>query len=325
MRATGADAAGGTRHVRYGPDMRAVRFSSFGGPEVLEIVDVPEPRPGPGQVRIAVRAAAVNPYDWKVRRGYMAGGATAPDAAMGLGSDVAGVVDEVAADVTAFAVGDEVLGSTAGPAYAEQALANVADLVSRPAAVPWPVAGGLAGTGRTAYRTLKLLQVGPGETLLVHGAAGGVGFVAVQLAAAEGVRVIGTASERNHERLRSVGVTPVTYGDGLEGRVRAAAPRGVDAVLDTTGRGVLELSVRLAGGPDRVLTIADGAAAEHGVRFSSGDGDIDMSGALGTLVEMVAAGRLDVPVARTFSLDEVADAHRVSESGHAGGKLVLLP
>lgn len=120
-------------------------------------------------------------------------------------------------------------------------------------------------------------------------------------------------------------MTPVTYGDGLEDRVRATAPEGVGAVLDTTGHGVLELSVRLAGGPDRVITIADGAAAEHGVRFSSGDGDVDMTGARDELVELVAAGRLDVPVARTFRLDEVADAHRESESGHAGGKIVLLP
>lgn len=304
---------------------RAVRFSSYGGPEVLEVVDVPERHPGPGEVRIAVRAAGVNPFDWKVRRGYMAGGATAPDEPQGLGSDLAGVVDEVGPDVTAFAVGDEVLGSATGPAYAEQALAKPSDLVLRPANVPWPVAGGLSVTGRTAYRTLKQLHVGEGETLLVHGAAGGVGFVAVQLAVAWGARVVGTASERNHERLRAVGVTPVTYGEGLEDRVRAVAPDGVDAVLDTTGHGVLELSVRLAGGPDRVLTIADGAAAEHGVRFSSGDGEVDMGSARAELVAMIAAGRLEVPVARTFPLDAVADAHRESESGHADGKIVLIP
>lgn len=304
---------------------RAVRFSRYGGPEVLEIVDVPDLHPGPGEVRIAVRAAAVNPFDWKVRRGYMAGGAAAPDEPQGLGSDLAGIVDEVGSGVTAFAVGDEVLGSASSPAYAEQALANASDLVRRPAGVPWPVAGGLSVTGRTAYRTLKQLHVAEGETLLVHGAAGGVGFVAVQLAVAWGLRVVGTASERNHERLRSVGAIPVTYGDGLEDRVRAVAPEGVDAVLDTTGHGVLELSVRLAGGPDRVLTIADGAAAEHGVRFSSGDEEVDMADARAELVAMIAAGRLDVPVARTVPMTEVADAHRESESGHADGKIVLLP
>lgn len=304
---------------------RAVRFSRYGGPEVLEIVDVPDLHPGPGEVRIAVRAAAVNPFDWKVRRGYMAGGAAAPDEPQGLGSDLAGIVDEVGSGVTAFAVGDEVLGSASSPAYAEQALAKTSDLVLRPANVPWPVAGGLSVTGRTAYRTLKQLHVAEGETLLVHGAAGGVGFVAVQLAVAWGVRVVGTASERNHERLQSVGAIPVTYGDGLEDRVRAVAPEGVDAVLDTTGHGVLELSVRLAGGPDRVLTIADGAAAEHGVRFSSGDEEVDMANARAELVAMIAAGRLDVPVARTVPMTEVADAHRESESGHADGKIVLLP
>lgn len=310
----------------YGRRMpRAVRFSRYGGPEVLEIVDVPELHAGPGEVRIAVRAAGVNPFDWKVRRGYMAGGADAPDEPQGLGSDVAGVVDEVGPDVTAFAVGDEVLGSASSPAYAEQALARPSDLVARPASVPWPVAGGLSVTGRTAYRTLKQLDVTDGETLLVHGAAGGVGFVAVQLAAAWGVRVVGTASEPNHERLRAAGAIPVTYGDGLEDRVRAAAPQGIDAVLDTTGHGVLELSVRLAGGPDRVITIADGSAAEHGVRFSSGDGEVDMADARAELVRMIVAGRLDVPVARTFPLAEAADAHRESESGHADGKIVLVP
>lgn len=187
------------------------------------------------------------------------------------------------------------------------------------------MAGGISGTGRTAYRTLQQLRVADGETLLVHGAAGGVGFVAVQLAVARGARVVGTASERHHEQLRAVGVIPVTYGEGLEDRVRAAAPDGVDAVLDTTGHGVLGLSVRLAGGPDRVITIADGTAADHGVRFSSGDAGVDMSGALAGMVAMISAGELTVPVARTYPLADVADAHRESESGHAGGKLVLLP
>ncbi|MFA4928395.1 MAG: NADP-dependent oxidoreductase [Patulibacter sp.] len=304
---------------------RAVRFSSFGGPEVLEVVDVPELHAGPGQVRIAVRAAGVNPFDAKVRRGSMAGGAAAPDGPQGLGSDAAGVIDEVGADVTAFAVGDEVLGGGATPTYAEQVLAAPDALVARPANVPWTVAGGITGTGRTAYRTLRQLRVTAGETVLVHGAAGGVGFVAVQLATAWGARVVGTASERNHERLRAVGVIPVTYGEGLEDRVRAAVPAGIDAVLDTSGHGVLELSVRLAGGPERVITIADGDAADHGVRFSSGDEGVEMAGALAEIVAMVAEGRLDVPIAGTFPLTAVADAHRESESGHAGGKLVLLP
>lgn len=304
---------------------RAVRFARYGGPEVLEIVDVPELHPGPDEVRIAVRAAGVNPFDWKVRSGAMAGGSDAPDEPQGLGSDVAGVVDEVGPGVTAFAVGDEVLGSASSPAYAEQALARVDDLVARPPELPWTVAGGLSVTARTAYRTLKQLELTAGETLLVHGGAGGVGFVAVQLATAWGVRVIGTASERNHERLRSVGATPVTYGEGLEERVRAVAPDGVDAVLDATGHGVLGLSVRLAGGPERVITIADGSAAEHGVRFSSGDGEVDMADARAELVAMIVAGRLEIPVAETFPLDAVADAHRASESGHADGKIVLLP
>lgn len=304
---------------------RAVRFSRYGAPDVLRVVDVPDLHPGPDQVRIAVRAAGVNPYDTKVRRGAMAGGEPAPDGPRGLGSDVAGVVDAVGRDVTTFEIGDEVLGHSITPGYAEQALADPTALVPRPASVPWPMAGGIPGVALTAYRTLRQLRVGPDDRLLVHGAAGGVGFVAVQLAIAWGARVVGTASERNHERLRAVGVTPVTYGEGLEQRLREIAPDGFDAVLDATGHGVLALSVRIAGGPDRVITIADGSAADHGVRFSSSSEGVDMEGALAGIVAMVAGGELEIPVAGTFPLEDADDAHRDSETGHANGKLVLLP
>lgn len=302
---------------------KAVQFSTYGAPDVLQLVEVPEPTAGPGQVRIAVRAASVNPYDTKVRSGAFAKDQTLA-APKGLGNDVAGVVDQVGEGVTELAVGEEVLG-TGASTYAEYALAKPASLAIKPAEVPWDVAGGIGVAGRTAYRVLKQLDVQEGETLLIHGAAGGVGLFADQLAREWGVNVIGTASEANHDYLRTLGVQPVTYGDGLAERVRAIVPDGVDAVFDTAGRGVLALSVELAGGPDRVITISGNDAAEAGVRFSGGDGDTDTSGAFPEIVALIAAGRLEVPIAGRYPLAEAAAAHAQSEGGHARGKIVLLP
>lgn len=303
--------------------VQAVQFSTYGDPEVLELVDVDAPEAGPGQVRIAVRAAGVNPYETKVRAGAMAS-EPAPAGPTGLGSDVAGTVDQVGAGVTAFAVGDDVLGSSSTPSYAQYALADPVNLVARPASILWAVAGGIGIAGRTAYRVLAQLQVQAGETLLVHGAAGGVGTFAVQLARARGARVIGTASESNHELLRGWGVIPVVYGEGLQERVRAVAPEGVDAVFDTAGRGVLPESIALAGGPERVITIADGDASKYGARFSGGDGGVDVSDAFPEIVRRIAAGTLKVPVWRTYPLAQAAAAHRESEGGHLQGKIVLV-
>lgn len=222
----------------------AVQFSEYGTPDVLRVVDVPPPTAGPGQVRLAVRAAGVNPIDWKILHGDMR--QVMPlDLPGGLGSDVVGVVDQVGEGVTAFGVGDEVLGASLTPSYAQLALADPAALVVRPASVPWEVAGTLAGAGITAWEVLNKLKIAGGETLLVHAAAGGVGTFAVQLAVDRGVRVIGTASEANHERLRAFGAEPVTYGPGLVERVRAVSPRGVDAVLDASGRGEIPDSIEL--------------------------------------------------------------------------------
>src|SRR4051794_24680710 len=197
---------------------RTAQFAEYGDTDVLHVVDAPAPTAGPGQVRIAVRAAGVNPIDWKTVAGFMRDQIplTLP---AGVGSDVAGVVDQVGADITEFAVGDEVLGSSTTPSFAEYAIAERANLVRKPDDIGWEVAGSLAGAGGTAYAVLKKLGVKAGETLLIHAAAGGVGTFAVQLAAARGVNVIGTASERNHDYLRSIGATPVTYGDGLLERV----------------------------------------------------------------------------------------------------------
>jgi NADPH:quinone reductase-like Zn-dependent oxidoreductase len=302
----------------------AVQFSHYGGAEVLELVDVPEPEPGPGQVRLRVRAAGVNPADWKIRSGGWAGGEPLTEP-RGVGFDVAGVVDRLGEGVTALAVGDEVLGQALGAAYAELALADPARLTRRPPELPWEVAGAIGGAAGAAYRVLKLLRVGAGDTLLVHAAAGGVGIFAVQLATAWGATVVGTAGPDNQDFVRELGATPVLYGDGLKERVLAVAPDGVDAVLDASGRGELGVSVELADGPERVITLAAPDAQEHGVRFSSSDGDVDMSDAFPEVVRRLVAGTMRLPVWRTYPLDEVQEAHRVSEAGHLRGKIVLLP
>ena len=304
---------------------KAIEFARYGGPEVLELVEAPDPQPGPGQVRLSVRAAGVNPIECKVRRGAMA--EVHPlRLPTGLGSELAGVVDQVGEGVAALQVGDEVLGFSTTPAYAELALADPAALTAKPADLDWATAAGLPIGVRTAYRVLELLHVADGDVLLIHAAAGGVGLFAVQLARARGATVVGTASESNHEFLRSLGATPVTYGDGLGERVRGVAPAGVDAVLDASGRGELPLSIELAGGTERVLTIAAPDAAKYGVAFSGGAGGptVDVSSAIPLALELIAAGRLQVPIWKTYPLADAAAAHAESEGGHLRGKIVLL-
>jgi len=277
--------------------MKAARFRRFGGPEVLEIVDLPDPHPGPGQVRITVRAAGVNPSDWKKRRGLMDG-----ELPQTLGHEAAGVVDELGEGVTDVAAGDRVFGFSAeGAAQAE--LAVLSHYAPIPPSLDFP---------------------GAGATLLINGASGSVGSAAIQLAVVRGARVIGTASPANHDYLRSLGAEPVAYGAGLTERVRALAPGGVDVALDVAGSGVLPELIELAGGPEHVVTIADfGGAREHGVRFSRGDAGRAVH-ALAGIGELIEAGRFSLPVAQTFPLAEIAEAHRVGEDGHVRGKLVLL-
>ena len=302
--------------------VKAARFSRFGGPEVLEIVDLPDPHPGPGQVRIAVRAAGVNPSDWKKREGLMD-----PELPQTMGYEAAGVVDELGEGVADVAVGDRVFGLSAeGAAQAE--LTVLSFYAPIPPSLDFPGAAALPAAIETATRALDQLDVGAGagrgSTLLINGASGSVGSAAVQLAVARGARVIGTASPANHDYLRSLGAEPVAYGQGLAGRVRALAPDGVDAALDVAGSGVLPELIELAGGPEHVVTIADfGGAREHGVRFSSGDAGRAVH-ALGEIGELIESGRFSLPVARTFPLAEIAQAHRVGEDGHVRGKLVLV-
>jgi NADPH:quinone reductase-like Zn-dependent oxidoreductase len=298
--------------------MQAVQFSQFGGPEVLRIVDLPDPHPGPGEIRIAVRAAGVNQSDWKKRQGLMD-----EELPQTLGYEAAGVVDELGPGVTGVAVGDRVFGFSAeGAAQAE--LAVLSYYAPVPAKLGFADAAALPAAVETAARALDQLGVGGGGTLLVNGASGSVGSAAVQLAVARGARVIGTASPANHDYLRSLGAEPIAYGDGLAERVRALAPDGVDLALDVAGNGILPELIGLAGGPGNVVTVADFVGArEHRVRFSSGESGRALY-ALAEIGGLVESGRFALPVARTFPLREVAQAQQVSEHGHLRGKIVLV-
>jgi NADPH:quinone reductase-like Zn-dependent oxidoreductase len=299
--------------------VKAVQFSEYGEPGVLHVAEVEEPHAAAGQIRVAVKAAGVNPVDWKIRSGAMRQFMPVELPSIP-GSDVAGVVDEVGDGVTGVAPGDEVFGFAVGGGAAQHAVLE--HYAAKPAGMSWTEAAGLPVAAETAARTLDLLGLQPGHTLLVNGAAGGVGSAAVQFARARGARVIGTSSERNHEFLRTLGAEPTTYGDGLVERVRELAPDGVDRALDTAGRGALPDLIEITGSPDNVVTIADSSAAEHGVRISTG-GDDRAWDALGEAAQLSEAGQLDVSVARTFPFEQAAEAHRISEAGHVRGKLVL--
>ena len=298
--------------------MKAVRFSTFGGPDVLEVVDLADPHPGPGQVRIAARAAGVNASDWKKRQGLMD-----PQLPQTLGYEAAGIVDELGEGVTDVKVGDRVFGFCAdGAAQAE--LVVLTYYAPIPAALDFDVAASLPAAIETAARALDQLGVADGNTLLVNGASGNIGAAAVQLAVARGARVIGTASPANHALLRSLGAEPVTYGDGMTAYVQALTPGGVDLVLDVAGNGILPELIDLAGGPEHVVTVADfGGAKQYGVRFSRGD-DGRALYVLSQIGELVTSGRFTLPGVQPFPLASVAEAHRVGEAGRATGKLILV-
>ncbi|GAA3292461.1 NADP-dependent oxidoreductase [Dactylosporangium vinaceum] len=278
--------------------------------------------PGEGQVRIAVRAAGVNPLDWKLRAGAVTFIPVEFPAVPG--GEVAGVITALGPGVTRFTVGDEVLGGTTLGGYAEQVLAPADGLTAKPSGLAWDVAAGLPIAANTAAYALAELGLKAGETLVVDGAAGGVGTVAVQLAVQAGATVIGTAGEANHAYLRELGATPVSYGEGLADRLRQLAPHGIDAALDASGRGSLAALVTMAGGPQRVVTIADPAADQHGVRMIFGE-PAGAAERIATVATLAAEGRLRLPIAGTYPLEEAAQAHRVSERGHLRGKLIIKP
>ena len=304
---------------------RAVRFDEYGGVDVLKVVDVDRPVPDPGQVLVRVKAAGINPGESKIRDGLLHERypATFPS---GQGSDLAGVVEEVGDGVDGVAVGDEVIGYTDNRAsQAELVLVDAENVTRRPPNVSWEVAGSLFVAGATAYAAVRAVALKPGDTVVVAGAAGGVGSVAVQLAVRAGATVIGLASEPNHEWLRGHGVIPVSYGDGVADRIRAAAPDGVDALIDTVGGGYVELALELGVAPERIDTIADfEAVAKHGVK-AEGNAAGASAQTLAELAGLIADGKLEVPIAASYPLDQVRDAYQELERGHTRGKIVLTP
>jgi NADPH:quinone reductase-like Zn-dependent oxidoreductase len=307
--------------------MKAVKFDGYGEVGVLKVRDVPRPSPGPGEVRVEVKAAGINPGEAMIRKGALHDRwpATFPS---GQGSDLAGVVVEVAAGVQTFKVGDEVLGFTNQRAsQAEFVVVPAHQLAAKPAAVPWDVAGALFVAGTTAYAAVRAVGLAAGDTVAVAGAAGGVGSIAVQLAKRSGATVLGIASSSNDEWLSCRGVVPINYGGDLAKRLRAAAPNGiVNAFLDFFGGGYVELAVtELHVPPERVDTIIDFAAVEKFGVKAAGSHDAAEAGVLAELANLVAAGELDVPIAEVFPLDEVQQAYRTLEQRHTRGKIVLRP
>ena len=304
---------------------RAVRFDEYGGVGVLNVVEVEDPVPGPGQLLIRVKAAGINPGEGKIREGLLheRWPATFPS---GQGSDLAGVVEAVGAGVDAFQAGDEVIGFTDDRAsQAELAVIDAAHATRRPAGVPWEVAGALFVAGATAYAAVRAVNPSGGDTVVVSGAAGGVGSLTVQLARRSGATVIGLASEHNHEWLRGHGVVPVTYGEGVADRVRAAAPDGVDALIDTVGGGYVELGLELGVAPDRIDTIADfSAPAKYGVK-AEGNAAGASAETLAQLAALIDEGALEMPIAATYPLDQVREAYAELERNHTRGKIVLVP
>ncbi|AOR29905.1 NADPH:quinone reductase [Streptomyces fodineus] len=299
----------------------AITYSRYGGPDVLTLSQVDTPEPGRGEVRIKVRAAAVNLIDLKIRSGMM-DGVFPVEFPVLPGWDVAGVVDKVGEGATA-SVGDEVFGAASVGGYSEYALLD--QPVAKPKEVSFDTAAAMVTVGETAYRGLHHLGVKEGGTLLIHGAGGSVGTIAAQLAASRGITVVGTAGEHDIERVTTLGATAVAYGEGWVERVQAAAPQGVDYVFDASGAGVLTDSIALVGDAARVITIADMSAAQHGVRFTGGDPADRFWQALPQLADLIALGKLDVPVWRTFPLAETAQAHADIEARRARGKVILTP
>ncbi|WP_344165438.1 NADP-dependent oxidoreductase [Nocardiopsis rhodophaea] len=301
--------------------MRAVVFRSFGAPEVLEPTDIEAPRAGAGEIRVRVRAAGVQPIDCAVRSGRRRPGLPI-DFPHVTGGEFAGVVDQVGEGVTGIELDAHVLGFRTQWTYAEYVVVPADQVVVKPDAMSWEVAGGLSGAGQAAHTAVEALGVGDGDTFLINGAAGGVGTVAVQLARHRGATVIGTASRRNHDYLRDLGAVPVTYGEGLVERVRALAPKGVDAALDAASADGLRDAMALVKDTDRVGTITSAEACEElGARWIGSRRSLER---LADLARLHAEGLLRVHVRSTYPLEQAAEAHRDVESGHGRGKVILL-
>lgn len=308
--------------------------TAYGGPEVLSVIEQPVGSPGPDEARIVVRAAGVNPIDYKMYSGAF--GTDPAKLPMPLGSEVSGVVAEVGNEavgpVGAIKVGDEIIGYRLSGGYASELIAPATALVPKPANLDWAQAAGLMLTGATAWHCLAVTDVGPGDIVLMHGAGGGVGIVAVQLAASRGATVIGTASPRRHSFLRELGAIPVAYGPGLADRVREQAPGTVNAALDLVGTDeAIDVSLELIPDRTRIVTIAAfGRAGQAGIKAVGGAPGADPGTEIRTaarveLAKLAAQGSLRVFVSQTFPLTEAGDAHRAISAGHTEGKIALIP
>lgn len=298
--------------------MKAVQFNEYGGPEVLHVVMIGKPRPGPGQVRIAVHSAGVNPSDWKRRDGRYRDfeEVTFPS---GVGVEASGIVDEVGPEVSDVSVGDAIFG------YGVNTVAQYAILTNwthKPDNLSFEVAAGLPVIAETALRSLDEVDIKHGETLLVSGAAGGIGSAIVQFACQRGITVIGTARPEKHNYLRGLGAIPTTYRAHLAERVRELAPEGVDAALDIAGSGIIPELIEITGDPSHVLSVADFTAFQYGAKFSSGPPK-NPEQVLAYIATLCSTGLFHLRIDQIFPLEQTAEAHAVSARGHVTGKLII--
>ncbi|MFE5705119.1 NADP-dependent oxidoreductase [Rhodococcus koreensis] len=307
---------------------KSVVAQSYGTPEALTVVDAEVPPPASGEVLVDVKAIGVNPIDYKLYSGAF--GDDPEKLPVRVGGEAAGVVAAVGAGITEIAVGDEVIVSPGTGLYAEKVVVPVSAITPKPAGLGWEQAAGLLLVGGTAVDALDTIGVGSGDTVLIHGASGGVGALAVQLAVARGATVVGTAGAANQDYVRNLGATPVVYGDGLEERVLEVAPQGIDAALDTVGTDeAVDVSLALVKDKTRIVTIAafgraqvDGFASVGGGNPASAEARLK---ARAELVEQAGAGHLTVTIAKTFPLIDAAQAHRELAQPHPAGKFILIP
>jgi NADPH:quinone reductase-like Zn-dependent oxidoreductase len=305
--------------------MKAVRFDEYGGIDVLKVVVVPDPSPTEGEVLVRVRAAGINPGEASIRKGLLheRWPATFPS---GQGSDFAGVVEAVGAGGGEVEPGDEVIGFTDDRAsQAELVVVPQNQLAVRPPDVSWDVAGSLHVVGATAWAAVRAVGASPGDCIVVSGAAGGVGSTAIQLARNAGANVIGLASSNHHDWIRTHGVTPVAYGDGVADRIREAASNPVDALIDTYGNGYVKLGIDLGIAPERIDTIIDWDAAERYGTKTDANAAGSSAAVLEELAQLIVGGELEIPIAATYALDQVQEAYRQLEERHTLGKIVLHP